>query len=107
MPVIDTTPQLTLYRNGIANLNCEAAQHLAKAVAVSLAAPASPGSRWLLLPHYAAEAGALSLYADRGGQRFRAYGLATALFAALPDSQKKLQLELRPAAGAMFRLVVA
>ena len=108
MPIIDETPKLTVYRDGLVNLNGEASRALAKAVAVTLSAPASPGGRWLLVPVPSDHPGALPIYTpSRGrGQRFRAYALATAAFALLPDSQKKLNLELLTSSANMFRLTV-
>ena len=108
MPLIDETPKLTLYRDGLANLNGAAGRALGRAVGVNLAAPGAPGGRWQLLPVDYEQPGMLTLYtSDRGAQRFRAYALATAVFALLPESQKKFSMTLNPTAGNRFWLVAA
>ncbi|GAA4362182.1 hypothetical protein GCM10023185_29870 [Hymenobacter saemangeumensis] len=107
-PQLNVHPLLTVYRDGLCNLNGDAARALARAKAVTLAAPTAPGSRWLLLPLAEEQPGSLALYSpDRGGQRFRAYALAAAVFALLPDTQKKLCLEMAPLPGGIFQLTVA
>ncbi|MGI4736101.1 MAG: hypothetical protein ACRYG7_13070 [Janthinobacterium lividum] len=95
MPIVDT-PLLTVYRNGLTNLNGEATRLLGPAAAVLLLAPTTPGTRWQMLPRQS-PAGALPLSGrlDRGNVRFRAAALAAALFAAWPpEFQGPLYLKL-------------
>lgn len=76
---------LTVYRDGLVNLNGEATRDLSPAAAVLLLAPTTPGTRWQLLArHTAAGAHVLSGRPDRGNVRFRCPALAAALFAAWP-----------------------
>ena len=97
MPTAHDTPQLTVYRSGKAKLNDQARRALLGKTAVVLSAPSSIGCRWLMLPVEWTGDGAQVLYEDRGQKRFSAYGLATALFALLPESQNNIRLELLPA----------
>lgn len=102
-------PQLTLYRDGLANLNGDATRTLpAGADSLLLLPPAGPRRRWLLLPASAGVEGEIRLIgrADRGNLRFRAPALAVALFAALPDSQQSISLRLYTSgAGRGWQLV--
>jgi hypothetical protein len=83
MPTAHDTPQLTVYRSGKAKLSDQARRALLGKTAVVLSAPSSIGCRWLMLPVEWTGDGA--------------YGLATALFALLPESQNNIRLELLPA----------
>lgn len=97
MPATHDTPQLTIFRNGQAKFSDKARRAVLGKVAVILSAPATIGSRWLLLPVEWTGDGAQPIYDDRGHKRFGAYPLATALFAALPSTQKSIQFTLEPA----------
>ncbi|RZK31619.1 MAG: hypothetical protein EOO57_16080 [Hymenobacter sp.] len=109
MPVIDTTPQLTVYRNGLVNLNGEATRAftIKGADSLLLLAPTRTEPQWLLLPAAEGVSGEIRLHgrADRGNLRFRAPGLALALFAALPPEQDALRLLCEPVARTGWRLV--
>lgn len=110
MPVIDTTAQLTVYRNGLVNLNGEATRAMShNAASLLLLPPTRTEPRWLLLPAAEGVAGDIRLHgrADRGNLRFRAPGLALALFAALPEGQDSLRLFCEPVARTGWRLVAA
>lgn len=97
MPLTHDTPQLTIYRNGQAKLSDKARRALLGKMAVILSAPATIGSRWLLLPVEWTGDGAQTIYDDRGHKRFGAYPLAASLFAVLPSTQKSIRLALEPA----------
>jgi hypothetical protein len=97
MPTAHDTPQLTVYRNGKAKLSDLARRALLGKQAVLLSAPSTIGCRWLLLPLDCTGDGVLPLYEDRGQKQFSAHGLATALFAVLPEAQKSVRLVLLPA----------
>jgi hypothetical protein len=99
-----TTPALTLYRDGSANLNGDATRLLSQACACTLLPPGLPGSRWQLLPLATPDPTTTSLRMDRGILRLRCSALAAGLFAALPDSQKSLGLELVPTANGLYKL---
>lgn len=106
-PAYQDEPALTLYRDGYANLNGEATRALpSQASELTLWPPTSRRRQWLLLPAAGELAGEIKLVgrADRGHLRFRAPALAVALFAALPDAQPSLRLQLEPA-GTGWRLV--
>jgi hypothetical protein len=98
MPTTHETPQLTVYRNGLAKLNDQARRALLGVPAVLVSAPSTIGGRWQLLPLAEAEEGAATLYEDRGQRRFSAYALATAVFALLPTAQKTVRLALEQGA---------
>jgi hypothetical protein len=106
MPTTHDSPQLTIYRDGLVSLNGDAIRALGEASAVMLTAPSSPGAHWLLLPVSATHPAALRLYcaARDTRQRFRAYSLAVAAFALLPEGQKTLTLSMLPAGADLFRL---
>lgn len=91
---------LTLYRDGLANLNGEATRLLSKlSDTVSLFPPAGPRRRWVLRPATEELPGEVKLVGrtDRSRHlRFRHPALGLALFAALPDSQQSLKLLLQP-----------
>lgn len=109
MTATQETPQLTVYRNGLVNLNGEATRALSAkdAETLLLLPPTRTESRWLLLPAAEGVSGDIRLHgrADRGNLRFRAPGLAVSLFAALPPSQEALRLHCEPVAQAGWRLV--
>lgn len=93
-------PTLTLYRDGLANLNGEATRLLSKVSdSISLFAPAGPRRRWVLRPATEDLPGEVKLVGrtDRSRHlRFRYPALGLALFAALPESQQALRLVLEP-----------
>lgn len=109
MPVIDNAPHLTLYRSGLVNLNGEATRCLQKAKTLLLLPPTRTEPRWLLLAAAEGVTGELTLHgrSDRGNMRFRAPGLALALFAALPATQDSLRMLCEPVAETGWRLVAA
>ncbi len=107
---------LTLYRDGYANMNGEAARALATDVAaLRLFAPASlDAPYWQLMDLTAEENGgpalagniAICRRTDRLGHlRFRCAAMATALFACLPDDTTLLRLELTPTEHNCFQLL--
>jgi hypothetical protein len=106
-PVHQEVPALTLYRDGLANLNGEATRALpAHGQALMLLPPTTSRRQWLLLPADGELAGDIRLIGrpDRGNLRFRSSHLAVSLFAALPAAQGSLRLQLEPAAPG-WRLV--
>jgi hypothetical protein len=115
-PNYQARPVLTLYRDGYANLNGEAARELATDVAaLRLFAPASldaPYWHLLALTAEIADAPALTDSVsvcrrhDRLGHlRFRCCAMSTALFACLPEGTRQLRLELTPATHNRFQLL--
>lgn len=93
------TPTLTIYRDGLANLNGQATAMLAKTESVMLLPPGGPRLRWVIVPALRdleglADKVRLVGRADRDHLRFRYPALALALFAALPQGQKALRLQL-------------
>jgi len=108
MPIIDNIPQLTIYRDGLANLNGEATRALPPGTeSLLLLPPTRQAGWWMAIPATAALAGNTPLHgrADPGNMRFRAYELAVALFAALPAARKSVRLALQPAAAGGWHLV--
>ena len=108
MPTAQENPLLTVYRTGNVNLNHEATRVLTKACnSFRLLPPTQLEPRWFLLPATEGLTGDVKLHGrtDRWNLRFRATGLAIALFAALPESQDSLSLLVEPVATAGFRLV--
>lgn len=106
-PAHQDAPALTLYRDGLANLNGEATRALpSQATDLVLWPPTTRRRQWLLLPADGELAGDIRLVGrtDRGSLRFRAPALAVALFAALPETQQSLRLQLEPMATG-WRLV--
>lgn len=100
---------LTLYADGLVNLDGDATRTLAGAVGVTLYPPGRGRGRWLLLPFAEAEPEAVSLIGrdDRGHLRFRAAAMAAALFALVPPEQKALKLRLVDGPQNAFRLELA
>ena len=107
MPHIDNAPQLTVYRDGLTNLNGEATRALGHAVAVLLLPPTTPGTFWQLVPcRQPAGAIVLAGRGDRGNVRFRAAALAAALYAAMPpELPGPLRLALETATDGRFQLL--
>jgi hypothetical protein len=104
------TPTLTIYRDGLANLNGQATAMLSRTEAVMLLPPGGPRVRWVLVPALPdleglADKVRLVGRADRDHLRFRYPALALALFAALPLTQKALRLQLDAGAGQGWELV--
>ena len=108
MPLFVDTPALTLYRNGLANLNGEATRQLPAGCTTLLLVPPNRASQyWVLVPATGGLLGDIPLVgrADRGNLRFRARSLAVALFAALGREQPALHLVLEPTAALGWHLV--
>ncbi|OGX81995.1 hypothetical protein BEN47_05080 [Hymenobacter lapidarius] len=108
MPLIVDVLTLTLYRDGLANLNGEATRALpAGAASLLLLPPNRASPHWVLVPATGGLLGDIQLVgrSDRGNLRFRAPSLAVALFAAVPREQPALRLVLEPAPALGWCLV--
>jgi hypothetical protein len=100
LPSLQDVPTVTLYPDGLANLNGDASRLLPKGTdCFLLLPPTAARPRWAILVGPSALAGdiKLSSRSDRlGALRFRAPQLALSLFAALPTKQTALKLQLEP-----------
>jgi hypothetical protein len=91
-------PTLTLYRDGLANLNGLATELLRQANSVALVAPPATKAGRLAKAWQLHAGGPLALipHGSRVSTRFRALAAATALFASLPLEIKTLSYVLTP-----------
>jgi len=91
-------PTLTLYRDGLANLNGLATELLRQADSVALVAPPPTKAGRLAKAWQLHTGGPLALipHGSRVGTRFRAPAAAAALFAGLPVEAKVLSFVLTP-----------
>jgi hypothetical protein len=106
MPATHETPQLTVYRNGLVNLNGEATR-LLSTDSLRLLDPTRSEPHWLLLAHPQL-VGDIKLRgrADRRRHlRFRHPDFAIALFAGVPTGQEQVRMLVEPVAEVCWRLV--
>jgi hypothetical protein len=98
-------PTLTLYRDGLANLNGLATELLRQADSVALVAPPATKAGRLAKAWQLHAGGPLALipHGSRVSTRFRALTAATALFASLPLEIKALSYVLTPEPGHVDR----
>lgn len=94
-------PTLTLYRDGLANLNGLATELLRQADSVELVAPPATKAGRLAKAWQLHVGGSLTLipHGSRVSTRFRALVAATALFAAQPTEAEALRFVLTPEPG--------
>lgn len=93
-------PALTLYRDGLVNLNGDATRVLKNGQReLMLLPPATTRPRWMLLPSIPGlglEINLIGWAARDRHLRFRAPALAVAVFAALPPEATSIRLALDP-----------
>jgi hypothetical protein len=98
-------PTLTIYRDGLANLNGLATELLRQAKTVELVAPPPVQAGRAQKAWQLHTGGSLALipHGSRVSTRFRALAAATALFAGLPTELEALRFVLTPEPGRVDR----